>query len=253
MRYQQPFTAMNKLNDLLFIFLLLISMKGFCQSHDEDSLNTRYLFPDTIKFIEGSFYHIKSLDCVNAQLIDTVKLPDVPSWAGCFVYYSDLPALLIAFKDDNMYNVFQFRFERDISSYNFNKPELITFYASDKDEDDILIKWTKSSDTQNRDGSDHIIEYYEGFMLLDLSKARLATFINYDYRSFDKMESSDGTTLSALVEYCDNFIPSIRKEEITFTESNNCNKNGVNIKNNLKKSSIIKYKLQSSTLIKVGG
>jgi len=235
----------------LVILIFFISETCYCQGQN-DSIDERYNFSDTIKFSKASFYKVKSLDCFSYQYIDTID--------NNFFTFKILLAgspIIIARKVDNEYFISQFEIE---GNPYFDKPELINFSGTGYSQ--LLLKWHSNVGSSDFYGNGGNASSEEGFIIIDLEENEIvANFTTYRYdatwwsgSSADEIDTIEagGQILieSGETEDCFNFIPEIKLKEITLTQSS-CDKKGENASDVFDKPLIIKYKLLKGALVKI--
>ena len=209
------------------IFALFLSIGCFSQTKIEIKEAEEFLgFNDTLKFTKATNFRIKSLDCFDYEIKDSVLAPKLT-----LLINSD--RILLARKGDYEYYVSQFELGLG-SDVNYSSPERINFLNTGTNQ--LLLKWwDKSSNAHFRDDR-------AGFIIIDIENMNIvANFTNYfDHAVWDENDE--------MQEDCYNFTPQINNREIIFTQVNKCGEK----KSKQTKSPIkISYKAVGNELIKV--
>lgn len=203
-----------------------------------DSIETEMNYDDTLKFVKASFYKVRSLDCFNYQIKDSIKTSYIPDYNKMILLVGG-NTILIAIKQDNEYAISQFEIEQYVT---FEKPELLSFSGTGYEQ--LLLKWTNAVGVSRRDGSGGNASYSEGFVIIDLEeKQMVANFTTNLYHSYWDPDTLETT--------CTRFVPTIKSKEIILTQSDICKSANETIPIKFAKPIVIKYRMEKNALVKM--
>ncbi|HMT30545.1 MAG TPA: hypothetical protein PKD91_14815, partial [Bacteroidia bacterium] len=216
------------------IFICLSSNNTYSQSATEFAYHINTTFPDSIKAGKETGKSISSLEGINDQIIDTLYNPD--GYLLKILSAKRDVELYFAAKSGNTFMVYPMGNWAAGSEFKISR---IDFNGKGTKE---LLMINHQEKKQSENSSADYCEEWLSIWNLD-SVEMLALFQNY---SSSRLTESNSNVISD----CYNFIPTIRKNEISFEQSAKCNLCGENLAANVVSPFKVQYKLTSGGLLK---